>query len=310
MENSGQQDSEDLHRSEDSLENDNMISYSPLSEFPAETEINTTECRKSLFNDSAIQNEHEDSMMLFSDGFSSEDELLTDFINSNSEASNVQGKKLPSANTQLGAVSSLTPTNQLTAENRAASEISKTSIQSPQSIVLERLRDTLLSSDNSHSQNSNSIIQTEQPASLQVPSSQTSIVQRSQAMPPQKGHSKAGQVSGLKQTDIGVFFGLKPLREKVKEAESAPNDLNASSTPTAGKSSGQRRQRGDRQRKNKADTPADTPQATETINPSVDGQGEVWGRSGTTGRRRWRNRVNADGEVQLPRCPFYKKIPG
>uniref|UniRef100_A0A3Q4MZI5 DNA cross-link repair 1A (PSO2 homolog, S. cerevisiae) n=1 Tax=Neolamprologus brichardi TaxID=32507 RepID=A0A3Q4MZI5_NEOBR len=126
MENSGQHASEDLHRSEDFLENDDMISYSPLSEFPAETEINTTECRKSLFNDSAIQNEHEDSMTLFSDGFSSEDELLTDFINSNSEGSNVQGKKLPSTNTQLGAVSSLAPTNQLAAENRAVSSETST----------------------------------------------------------------------------------------------------------------------------------------------------------------------------------------
>ncbi|XP_030610962.1 DNA cross-link repair 1A protein [Archocentrus centrarchus] len=316
-EDSGEQASEDLCKSKDSSENDDMISFSPLSEFPTETEVN--ECRKALFSNDAIQNEDEDSMTLFSDSFSSEDELLTEFINSNSEGSNVPGNNPSSTNTQLGSVSSLAPTNQLAAAtvatNRAAStggkeapEISKPSIQSPQSIVLERLRDTLLSSDNSHPQNLNDgRIQTEQRSSLQVPSSPSSIVQRSQTMPPQKGQSKAGQVSGLKQTDIGVFFGLTPLKEKKKEAESGPNDLNTASISTAGKSSGQRRQRKDRQRKNKVDTAADMTQATETVDSLVQGEAE---RGGTRFRRRRWNRGNADGEVELPRCPFYKKIPG
>lgn len=307
----GEQAGEDLHKSGDSSESD-YISYSPLSEFPAEAE--GSKCRKSLFSSDAIQNKDEDSMTLFGDSFSSEDELLAEFINSNSEASNVPGKNVSFKNTQLGSVSSLGHTNQLAAatvaKNRAAStggeeapDIRKTSIQSPQSVVLERLRDTLLSSDNSQNLNDSSI-HTEQPFSLQVPSSQ-----RSQTMPPQKAQSKAGQASGLKQTDIGVFFGLKPLKEKQKEAESGPSDPSTSSVSTAGKNSGQRRPRGDRQRKNKADTPADVSQATEAVSGLAQGQGEVE-RGGSGWRRRRWNRVTADGEVELPRCPFYKKIPG
>lgn len=324
---SGRQACEDLPKSETSPDNDYAISYSPLSEFPAETEVKTSECRKALFNNDASENEAEDSMLLFSDGFSSEDELLTEFID-NLETNNVQVEEPASLNTQLQSVTSLQPANQLAAstvtENRAdstgekeahgrsTSAVSpcKSSIQSPQSIVLERLRESLRSSDSLHLNNLNdSSIQPH--TTSQVPSSQTSIAQRSQIMPPQKGQSKAGQASGLKQTDIGVFFGLKPLKEKAKEAESGPKELNTTSIPTLGGNSGQRRQRRDRQRKSKAGSTAETSQGAATVDNSsvVDAQGDA-GKGRTRGwRRRW-NRVNADGEVELPRCPFYKKIPG
>ena len=243
-------------------------------------------------------------MILFGDSFSSEDELLSEFIDNNLEVGNVPEKNLASSSTQLGSVSSLAPTNEVTAstvdENRAdssggketcqsASEIGKKSIQSPQSVVLERLRENLLCSEGQCGGSG---------------SSENS----SQNMPPQKGPSKAGAASGLKQTDIGVFFGLKPLKEK--EAEKRLVDL-GTSIPTAEDNSTETGQRRDRQRKTKAGTAADTSQATETVNDlsSASGRGEG-GRGGTRGwRRRW-NRGNADGEVALPRCPFYKKIPG
>ncbi|XP_042364570.1 DNA cross-link repair 1A protein [Plectropomus leopardus] len=320
---SGRQACEGLPISEPSHVSDDAISYSPLSEFPAETEVNSSECRKSLFNNDAFENEDENSMELFSDGFSSEDEILTQFID-NLETNNVQGQEPVSFNTQLESHTS--PTNQpaqfAVAENRADStggaesqdtstcvvSPCKSSFQSPQSIVLERLRKTIQSSDSQHLKNLND-------SSIQVPASQTSVVQRSQTMPPQK--AKTGQASCLKQTDIGVFFGLKPLKEKV--AESGPSEVNTTSVPTLGENSGQRRQRGerqrrqrgDRQRKRQADTTADTSQeGTVTVDNVVDAQGEA-GRGRTRGWRgkRW-NRVNADGEVELPHCPFYKKIPG
>ncbi|GAA6214280.1 DNA cross-link repair 1A protein [Lates japonicus] len=318
----GGQACEGFPKSEPSPENDDIISYSPLSEFPAETEVNNSECRKVLFNGDAFENEDEDSMELFNDGFSSEDELLTQFID-NLDSNNVPVKDLSSSNTQLESVTSLAPTNQLAvAENRAdctggkeahgksSSAISpcKTSIQSPQSIVLERLRETLLSSDNLCCKNLNDSIQSEQPPanSHQVPSSQTSTVQRSQSMLPQKGQSKSGQASGLKQTDIGVFFGLKPLKEK--EAKSGPNELNTTSVPALVENSGQRRQRRERQRRSKADTTTDTSQGTVTVDSRDVGNAQGKTRRGWR-RSRWK-RVNADGEVALPRCPFYKKIPG
>lgn len=311
----GAQACEGLPKIEPFPDDDDAISFSPLSEFPAETEVKISGCRKALFGNDASENEH--STLLFSDSLSSEDELLTQFID-NLETNNVQVEESASSNTQLESVTSLLPTNQQEACGSSTCGISpcKTSIQSPQSIVLERLRETLLSSDSLHFKNLNdSSIQSEQPHATcpQVPSSQTSTVKRSQTMPPQKGQSKAGQASCLKQTDIGVFFGLKPLKEKEKEKEieSGPNELNSSAIPTLGENSGQRRQRRDRQRKSKADTTAGTSQGTATVDNSnaVDAQGEA-GKGRTSGwRRRW-NRRNADGEVVLPRCPFYKKIPG
>ncbi|KAG7227922.1 hypothetical protein INR49_013716 [Caranx melampygus] len=320
IEDNGEPACEDFPQSDPPLEIDDAISFSPLSEFPAETEANNNECRRSLFKSDAFENEDEDSRLLFNDGFSSEDDLLTEFID-NLETDNGPVKDLSSSNTQLESIASLAPTNHVAAaavcENRAdftgekgahgKANISavtpcKTSTQSPQSIVLERLRETLLSSDNQHFNKFKDSVQSEQPHtnSQQVPSSQT--------MPPQKGQSKAGQPSGLKQTDIAVFFGLKPLKEKEKEAESGPAEV---STPTLGENSGKRRQRKERTRRNTADTTADTSQGTETVNGSdaVNAQGEEK-RGWTRGWRRRRNRVNADGEVELPRCPFYKKIPG
>ncbi|XP_078135064.1 DNA cross-link repair 1A protein isoform X2 [Sander vitreus] len=319
---SGIQACEGLANCEPSPDNNDAISYSPLSEFPAETAVHSSECRKALFNNDAFENENENSMVLFSDGFSSEDELLTGFIDA-LETDNVQIKDPASLNTQLGSITSLPPTNQLAAsavaENRADSTgekeaygkstcaISpcKSSIQSPQSIVLERLRDTLLSSDSLHLRNLKD-------SSVQVPSSQTSIVQGSQTMPPQKGQIKAGQASCLKQTDIGVFFGLKPLKEQEKVAESGPNEINTTPVPKLVENSGLRRQRRARQRKSKPDTNADASQGTGTVNNSnvVDAQGEAAkGRTRGWRGRSW-NRRNAVGEVELPRCPFYKKIPG
>uniref|UniRef100_A0A3Q1KBH8 DNA cross-link repair 1A protein n=1 Tax=Anabas testudineus TaxID=64144 RepID=A0A3Q1KBH8_ANATE len=305
---------------------DNEISYSPLSEFPAEKEVNDSECKKAIFNienndedDDTVEND--DSMVLFSDGISSEDELLTEFID-NLETSSVPAKDQSSSNTQLESFSSLTPTQQLpasgVAKNRAdstgsneahgkpTSAISKTSIQSPQSIVLERLRENILNSQNVHFNNLNDSIQSEPGNTncFQVSLSQTSVVQRSQTMPPQKSQSKASQPSCLKQADIGVFFGLKPLKEKEKETE------NVATAPSLGENTGQRRQRRDRQRKSKADTTADTSQGTVTVDGGdiVNAKGES--SRGTRGwRRRW-NRGNADEGVELPRCPFYKKIPG
>ncbi|XP_032357246.1 DNA cross-link repair 1A protein [Etheostoma spectabile] len=316
---SGIQACEGLANCEPSPDNNDAISYSPLSEFPTETEFRSSECRKALFNNDAFENEIENSMVLFSDGFSSEDELLTGFMDA-LETDNVQIKDPAS---QLESMTSLLPTNQLAfsavPENKAditgekeahgkstcAISPCKSSIQSPQSIVLERLRETLLSSDSLHLRNLKD-------SSVQVPLSQTSTVQISQTMPPQKGQLKAGQASCLKQTDIGVFFGLKLLMEKEKVAQSGPNELNTTPGPTLGENSGPKQQRRAKQRKSKADTNADASQDTGTVNNSdvVDAQGEA-GKGRTRGwRGRSWNRRNAVGEVELPRCPFYKKIPG
>ncbi|KAG7507440.1 DNA cross-link repair 1A [Solea senegalensis] len=317
---SGGQGCDGSSKCEPHPENDDFISYSPLSELPPQAEDSKSECRKQLFNGGAYEfDDNDKSVILLSDGFSSEDELLTQFID-NFETNKAD---LSSSNIQLEPVPSLAPTDQPAAaerragstQNEAASAVSpcKTSIQSPQSIVLERLRENLLSSDSLDLRNLNETIQLEQPHtnSHQVPAAQTSTPQRPQTMTPQKGQSKAAHASGLKQTDIGVFFGLKPLKVKEKVAESGPNELNPVSTPMRGENSGHRRPRRDGQRKSRADTTTNTSQGTATVGSSnaVNTQGGA--RSGwSSGWRSRRNRVDANGEVQLPRCPFYKKIPG
>nr|XP_046232310.1 DNA cross-link repair 1A protein [Scatophagus argus] len=318
---SGRQACEGLLKSEPSPDNDDSISYSPLSEFPAETEVKNSECREALFNNDASEN---DSMLLFSDSFSSEDELLTEFID-NLETNNVQVNEPASVNTQLQSVTSGPPTNQLAAsavaengtdstgekQGHVAIAPSKINIQSPQSIVLERLRETLLSSDRYSLENLNNSIQSEQPHTTSpVPSSQTSFIQRSQTMPCQK--AQTGQASCLKQMDIGVFFGFKPLKNKEKEtekAESGPNFNTTSITTVGDDTRRQRRPRKERQRQSKGGATADTSQATADNSNVGDAQGGAGKGRNRGWRRRW-NRVNDDGEVELPRCPFYKKIPG
>ncbi|KAM4715198.1 DNA cross-link repair 1A protein [Anableps anableps] len=295
--NSEVQASESSTKDQTSLKDDDNdddgISYSPLSDLPAETEISSN-CRKSLFLNEGSDNEH--SVMLFSDSFSSEDEILAEFIDKNCDEGAMFINPSCSSSSQLDLVASLASSSHQAAEACVPrSEISSSSFQSPQSVVLERLRESL-SSEGHGSQ---------KPA--QLSSSQEPFVTKHQNMPPQKGQSKAVQASGLKQTDIGVFFGLKPLKET--ETVSGQNNLDTPSVPASGKNPGRRRQRRDGQGNGKADPAADASQATAVGNDSVSAQGEA-GKGGSRGwRRRW-NRVNADGEVQLPRCPFYKKIPG
>ncbi|XP_061563827.1 DNA cross-link repair 1A protein [Cololabis saira] len=307
---------EDLPKEELSPEDDEAISYSPLSQVLADTEVNHEfkEVRKVLFNNNASENE--DSMILFSD---SDDELFAGIIDSTLDDRNMPVKAPSPSTTQLVSVSSLAPANQgapsIVAQIRddlsggkgtcgqSMNNINKASIQSPQSLVLEHLRESLLSSQGQ-------CIQTEKPqADPKVPPSPNSSVPGSKIMPPQKGHKMSGQASGLKQTDIGVFFGLKPLKEK--EAESGPKDLDISSTPSEGEKTRNRRQRRDGQRRGKADTTALMSQTTETVNDGsvVGGQGEA----GNVGARGWRrsrwSRANAGDGASRP-CPFYKKIPG
>lgn len=297
------------------VENTNdSISYSPVSEIPVEEEARNSKFRRMLLNKGASVIEPEDSVELFSDRLSSEDELLAEFIN-NMESNYVQAHKHAPLKTQLESVTSGPPTNQPIqqaashfVENRAgpmveteasnsSTSLGKSIIQSPQSIVLERLRGTIQSSVSLKGKLDSGGPHTSPP--------QSSLSERSQTMPPQKGHSKPGQGSCLKQVDIGVFFGLKPLNGSEKKVQRGPNELDGCTTSVIGETSRVHRQpRNDRQRRSKANAPAGTSKGS-VENSLVDVQGEAKNHR----RRRW-NRMNADGEVELRRCPFYKKIPG
>lgn len=303
-----------LLKCEASLNTKDSISYSPISEIPVEEEVRNSEFRRMLFNKDASVSAHEDSVEQLSDIFSSEDELLAEFID-NMESNYVQAQARAPLKIQLESVSSGLPTNQpiqqaasdfdeigagLMVEKEAPSSstsLGKSIIQSPQSLVLERLRETIQGSGRLQDSLDSGGPYTSPP--------QLSSSERSQTMPPQKGHAKPGQASCLKQMDIGVFFGLKPLKESEKKVQSGPTELDASATSVMGETSGgQRQPRTNRQRRSKGEAPAGTSRGL-VVNSLVNDQGEPKNHR----RRRW-NRMNADGGVELPRCPFYKKIPG
>lgn len=301
-----------LPKCENSLNTEDSISYSPLSELPAEDEVINNEFRRFLFSKDASVSEPEDSVELLTDQLSSKDKLLAELID-NIESNKVQVQKHAPLKTQLESFTSGPPTNQPIQqaasafdEHRAgpmvkkeapdsSSSLSKSSIQSSQSIVLERLRETI--------QGSVSLKDNFNLEEVHTSTTQVSSSERSRTMPPQKGHAKPGQASYLKQMDIGVFFGLKPLKEIEKKIQNGPNELDGASTSTIGeKSRRQRQPRDNRQRRSKADAPAGTSKGT-----AESGVVDVQGEAKNYRKRRW-NRVNAAGE--LPRCPFYKKIPG
>lgn len=278
---------------------DDAISYSPLSEIPPVVEVSQTGPRRTLFNIEPSRNGNEKSVVVFSD---SDDDIFAEFLNNLDKEEGVVSSSL---NTQ---VVSVTPSEQSNQEslNKATSKCEKekpgssgsvvssseNSIQSPQSIVLERLRDTILNSDRLYCESS----------SIQLESTNSGSVLLAQTMTPQKTQSKAGQSSGLKQTDIGVFFGMKPLN-KDKEVQQGPQ-----SSVKKGEKQEAKTSKG-KEKKSHATVKAEGSQTP--VSTVENGTGRETKRVEAKGWRRRRPAATAEGEVEkYPRCPFYKKIPG
>lgn len=275
---------------------DDAISYSPLSELPTEPEVSHVGPRKTLFNVDPGGSENEDDIFAeFLDQFESQKEEEKNPALLHAQVDSV----ILSKQSNQGALSANKAASKCERENPGTStsvvSSSENSIQSPQSIVLERLRDTILNSQKPFCE---AIQSGGTNSSNKVPS-------LTLAMTPQKTRSsKAGQSSsGLKQTDIGVFFGLKPLKETTDE----PQEPTPAVTEAKSENNGGKTQRKGRPRKSQANV------TTENAHSSVTGDSTA-AETKQIGAKGWRRRWTAaksDGDVvTCRRCPFYKKIPG
>uniref|UniRef100_A0A4W4EKC7 DNA cross-link repair 1A protein n=2 Tax=Electrophorus electricus TaxID=8005 RepID=A0A4W4EKC7_ELEEL len=326
------------------LHTDDFISYSPLSELPAE--VDGSQTKKKLFHTNVLEgmdreeeNNLSDSLILFNDTVISDDELSGVLDQYETEASS-QGEpliKFPHTCDQLkpleqrehlmtfrAAAAVDSPLSQVSSPVRPAADehlvkIDKGSsgnsqLQSPQSLVLERLRERVskpahFSHLSAKGTDVNSAYRNQEMYQTALSASQTQPLPTGSG----KAQGRAG-ASGLKQTDIGVFFGLKPLKKATEEAAADTGDKpQATLAPRMRRegAGGNAKGRGRRWRKSAelSEAPAMTEGAEEGAAQPTQTEGSRGGRAGR--RKRWnRGRATDGGPEEPKRCPFYKKIPG
>ncbi|KAI7796624.1 DNA cross-link repair 1A protein [Triplophysa rosa] len=315
---------------------DDYISYSPLSELPGVDEEHTTQKtnKELLFHDDTVHGDEsevdeeegdEDSLKLFSDD---DDELFINMLDHYETNSQELGPH-DSLNTCVKSQSSLTPDDLIASsftgvsdgksqhgplsqsvekQSTANSKLTDTQLQSPQSLVLERLRERI--SSPAHINNLGSEA-TSANISQDLFSSQTplSTTQKTLSMAPRRTQTKGGP-SGLKQTDIGVFFGLKPLTQSKAEEELDGMEAEQQGSRKARivKANDRDAKRaGKRRRKNEVSNVS--PAAEDGTAQPTQTEGGRGGRA--AGWKRWNRERATDGDPEVhKRCPFYKKIPG
>lgn len=262
---------------------DDYISYSPLSERPDVNEEHRIQKNNKdmLFQSTALQEDEnevdDDSLNLFSDeDDDDDDDLFFDTVDQYETGKN-------SLDTCEKLQTSLAPDSPALVNSLAA--------------PYEEVNSTFLNQELSTTQTA------------------LSITQKTLPMAPRRTQTKTGP-SGLKQTDIGVFFGLKPLSEKKAEEEVKATVREADQQgPRKARISETRgddaRRQGRRRRKTKAPSEVSSvsPAAEDGTTRPTQTEGKRGGRA--EGRKRWNRGRATDGDPEEPkRCPFYKKIPG
>lgn len=319
--------------------NDDYISYSPLSELPDVDEEHRMQKnnKEILFHSTALQedeNEVDDSLKLFSD---EDDDMFFNMLDQYETGNRKHGPDENVLDTCEKLQTSLAPDNHLTTSSSTGvsdgtfqqrtqsmgkhattnNEGPNSLLQSPQSLVLEHLRDrisnpTRVNSLASPYEEVNTTFINQELSSTQTA---LSITQKTPSMDFRRTQNKTGP-SGLKQTDIGVFFGLKPLSEKKAEEEvkatvreaDQQGPRKARISEAQGEDAGHQ---GRRRRKTKAPSEVSSvsPAAEDGMTRPTQTQGKRGGRAERW--KRWNRGRATDGDPEEPkRCPFYKKIPG
>lgn len=303
---------------------DDYISYSPLSELPDVDKEHRTKKTNIEIRSTALQedeNEDGDSLKLFSD---EDDDLFYNMLDQYETGNMENGPDKNSLDTCEKLQTSLAPDDHLTTysstgvpdgtfqhgpqsigkQSTTNPEDPNSQLQSPQSLVLEHLRERI-----SNPVHANSYINQE------LSFTQTALTQKTPSMAPRRTQTKAGP-SGLKQTDIGVFFGLKPLNEKKAEEEVKATvgeaDQQGSRRARISEAQGEdAKLQGRRRRKSKA--PSEVSSVSAAAEDGTTRPTQTEGKRGGRAERqnRWNRGRATDGDPKEPkRCPFYKKIPG
>ncbi|KAM9463297.1 DNA cross-link repair 1A protein [Clarias gariepinus] len=322
---------EEVKKEPCTLDDDDYISYSPLSELPAEMEGKPI--KKKLFHSTGLEDvsEKDDNsdLLLLSDDALSDDDLFGDVLDQyKTRKTRSQGDavikgslytcdqlKSLESNKHLMSSSCAGPTDIPHQSCEKDVHVMKDRadnphLPSPQSLVLERLRECISNTTQSNNLNSTCADVESDSLNPEMSSTQTGLVTRKQtpSKTPQKSQTKAG-TSGLKQTDIGVFFGLKPLKIK-KEEVSTSVEEKLQVSYASGKSSGDAEPKS-RRRKNTAASEVTTTKEGAEEGVAQPTQTEGNRGAGAWRKKRWNRTRRTDGEAEEPkRCPFYKKIPG
>ncbi|KAB5555597.1 hypothetical protein PHYPO_G00036000 [Pangasianodon hypophthalmus] len=266
-------------------DDDDYISYSPLSELPAETE--EKQIKKKLFHSTALEevnekDDHSDSLILFNDSALSGDDLFADVLDQY-ETERVRSPGDPVIKESLYTCDQL--------ESLESHEhLTSSSCAGPTDGPLQS------SSPFRHSKDVH--VKKEREDNPQLPSPQSLVLERLREC-----ISTAAKFESLNSTCVD------PLKEKREEVSTTVEEKVQVSS-ASGKSSGAA-ERQTRRRKNTAVSEVTTmrEEAGEGAAQPTQTEGSRGARA--WGRKRWNKTRATDGEAEEPkRCPFYKKIPG